>query len=62
MRQVMKSCLVITSMLIILIPISGASDLASDWSSKLTSSVEDGLWVNQTLTINGSTTSKSSKC
>ena len=52
----MKSCLVITSMLIILIPISGASDLASDQSSKLTSSVEDGLWVNQTLTINGTTT------
>ena len=56
MRQVMKSCLVITSMLIILIPISGASDLASDQSSKITSSVEDGLWVNQTLTINGTTT------
>jgi len=52
----MKSCLVITSLLIILIPISEASDFTSGQSSKLTSSVEDGLWVNQTLTINGTTT------
>ena len=52
----MKSCLVITSMLIILIPVSGASDSTSVQSSKLTSSVEDGLWVNQTLSVNGTTT------
>jgi len=55
MRQQLKSCFVIASVLLVLVPVS-ANDVDSDESSGLiTSDSVDGLWVNSTLEINGST-------
>ena len=56
MGQFLKSSLVLASLLLMLIPLSSANTILSEDSQKLTSQIGDGIWVNETLTINGSTT------
>ena len=56
MKQFTKSCLVITSILLVSIPLAGAENLDDDSIEELTSTISDGIWVNQTLSIDGSTT------
>ena len=56
MRQYSKSWLIVTSLLLISIPLFSSNSFASEDSPKLTSQIGDGIWVNETLTINGSTT------
>ena len=51
----MKSCLVITSLLIVCIPLSGAVDTPNDQTRELITSFEDGLWVNNSIEITGTT-------
>ena len=55
MQKQLKSCFVIASVLLVLVPVS-ANDVGSTESSGLlTSESIDGLWVNNTLEITGST-------
>ena len=55
MQKQLKSCFVIASVLLVLVPVS-ANDIGSTESSGLlTSESIDGLWVNNTLEITGST-------
>ena len=55
MQKQLKSCFVIASVLLMLVPVS-ANDIDSTQSSGLlTSESIDGLWVNNTLEITGST-------
>ena len=55
MQKQLKSCFVIASVLLMLVPVS-ANDIGSTESSGLlTSESIDGLWVNNTLEITGST-------
>lgn len=56
MKQFWKSCLVLTSLLLMSVPISSAYDIANYDSDKLTSPMIDGLWVNDTLIVDGTTT------
>ena len=51
----MKSCIVITSLLLMLVPLSSAENSETPENDLLTTTVIDGFWVNETLTVNGST-------
>ncbi|MGB1474853.1 MAG: hypothetical protein ACPG73_01485 [Candidatus Poseidoniaceae archaeon] len=55
MRQQMKSCFVIASVLLVLVPVSADNVESNESSGLLTSDSVDGLWVNSTLEIFGST-------
>lgn len=56
MDKYSKSCLILTSLLLMSIPLSSANPVNSVNGGELESQVDDGLWVNDTLTINGTTT------
>ena len=55
MKKQMKSCLVIASVLLVLLPASANNVDNNESSVLLTSNSIDGLWVNDTLDITGST-------
>ena len=55
MRQKLKSCLVIASVLLVLVPVSANNVDTNKPDVLLTSDSIDGLWVNTTLEITGST-------
>ena len=52
----MKSCIVITSFLLMLVPAYSADTSQQSEHDYLSTVVDDGIWVNDTLVINGSTT------
>ena len=56
MNQYSKSYIILTSILLMSLPIASSSSVDSEVGHKLTSPVEDGIWVNNTLEVNGSTT------
>ena len=56
MNQYSKSYIILTSILLMSLPIVNSSSVESEVGHKLTSPVEDGIWVNNTLEVNGSTT------
>ena len=56
MSQYSKSILIVTSLLLLTLPLSHTASASADNSPKLTSPTEDGIWINNTLVINGSTT------
>ena len=55
MRQELKSCFVIASLLLMLAPVSANNNVSSDSSDLLISHSVDGMWFNDTLEITGST-------
>ena len=55
MHKQLKSCFVIASVLLLLLPVSANNLDGTESSGLLTSDSVDGLWVNNTLDINGST-------
>jgi len=55
MQHQMKPCFVIASVLLVLVPVSASSVDSTESSGLLTSDLIDGLWVNNTLEITGST-------
>ena len=55
MHKQLKSCFVIASVLLLLLPVSANNLDGTESSGLLTSDSVDGLWVNNTLGINGST-------
>ena len=55
MRQKLKSCLVIASVLLVLVPVSANNVDTNEPDVLLISDSIDGLWVNTTLEITGST-------
>ena len=55
MKKQLKSCLVIASVLLVLFPASANNVDSNESSALLTSDSIDGLWVNNTLDITGST-------
>ena len=55
MNQYSKSYIILTSILLMSLPINSSS-VDSEVGHKLTSPVENGVWVNNTLEVNGSTT------
>ena len=55
MKKQLKSCLVIASVLLVLLPASANNADSNDSSGLLTSDSIDGLWVNSSLDITGST-------
>jgi len=55
MIQHSKSCIILTSILLMSLPIVNSSSVDSE-VGQLTSPIEDGIWVNNTLEVNGSTT------
>ena len=56
MLRHLKPCLVVASLLLMVVPISSGEPDNSNSSEILTSQSADGFWVNDTLTIDGSTT------
>ena len=56
MNQYSKSILIVTSLLLLSIQFTPTTSASSEFGPKLTSQVEDGIWINNTLEINGSTT------
>ena len=56
MLRHLKSCLVIASLLLMAVPLSSGETSHNNSSDLLTSQSSDGFWVNDTLTIDGSTT------
>ena len=56
MSQYSKSILIVTSLLLLSIPSVPTACASADNSPKLTSPTDDGIWINNTLVINGSTT------
>ena len=55
MKKQLKSCFVIASVLLMLAPVSANNVDSTESSGLLTSDSMDGLWVNNTLEITGST-------
>ena len=55
MQRLTKTGILLASLLLLATPLPNASAV-SDSESLITSTLEDGVWVNDTLTINGSTT------
>ena len=55
MKKQLKSCFVIASVLLMLVPVSANNVDSTESSGLLTSDSMDGLWVNNTLEISGST-------
>ena len=55
MQKFMKSCLVITSLLLMLVPAYSADNSQQPEIDSLSTVIDDGFWVNETLTVNGST-------
>ena len=55
MHKQLKSCFVIASVLLMLVPVSANDTDSTQSSGLLTSESIDGLWVNNTLEITGST-------
>ena len=55
MKKQLKSCFVIASVLLMLAPVSANNVDSTESSGLLTSDSMDGLWVNNTLEISGST-------
>ena len=55
MQRLTKTGILLASLLLLATPLPNTSAL-SDSESAITSTMEDGAWVNDTLTINGSTT------
>ena len=55
MQKQLKSCFVIASVLLMLVPVSANDTDSTQSSGLLTSESIDGLWVNNTLEITGST-------
>ena len=55
MQKQLKSCFVIASVLLMLVPVSANDIGRTESSGLLTSESIDGLWVNNTLEITGST-------
>ena len=55
MLQQLKSCFVIASVLLVIVPVSGNSVESTDSSVLITSQSTDGIWVNESLEISGST-------
>lgn len=55
MRQQLKSCFVITSILLMLAPLSSGSSNDDYSSTLITSDSSDGLWINDSLEVSGST-------
>lgn len=56
MCQYSKSILIVTSLLLLTIPITPSTSASDDIGPHLTSPTKDGIWINNTLVINGSTT------
>ena len=56
MQNIMKSCIVITSLLLMLVPAYSADNSQQPENDFLSTAIDDGLWVNDTLIVNGSTT------
>ena len=56
MSQYSKSILIVTSLLLLTIPLTPSTSASDDIGPKLTSPTKDGIWINNTLVINGSTT------
>ena len=56
MNQYPKSVFFVTSLLLMSISITGTTSATTDVSQRLTSQLGDGIWINDTLEINGSTT------
>ena len=56
MSQYSKSILIVASLLLLSIPSVPTPCASTDNTSKLTSPTDDGIWINNTLVINGSTT------
>ena len=56
MSQYSKSILIVTSFLLLTLPLSSPASASDDSSPKLTSPTDNGIWINNTLVINGSTT------
>ncbi len=52
----MKSCIVITSLLLMLVPAYSADNSQQPENNLLSTSIDDGFWVNDTLIVNGTTT------
>ena len=55
MLQQLRSCFVIASILLVIVPVSGNSVESADSSVHITSQLTDGMWVNESLEISGST-------
>lgn len=55
MKQISKTSILLASLLLLTIP-APLGEAVSTGSAELISSLEDGVWVNETLVINGSTT------
>ena len=55
MERLTKTGILLASLLLLATPLPTASALSNS-ESEITSTLEDGVWVNDTLTINGSTT------
>ncbi len=55
MLQQLRSCFVIASVLLVIVPVSGNSVESADSSVHITSQLIDGMWVNESLEISGST-------
>lgn len=56
MSQYSKSILIVTSLMLLTIPLTPSTSASDDIGPKLTSPTKDGIWINNTLVINGSTT------
>ena len=56
MHKQLKSCFVIASVLLVLVPVSANNVDSNESSDLLTSDSFDGLWVNDSLEVAGSTT------
>ena len=55
MLQQLRSCFVIASVLLVIVPVTGNSVESADSSVHITSQLSDGMWVNESLEISGST-------
>ena len=62
MQNIMKSCIVITSLLLMLVPHIVRTTHSNLKMICYLLIMIDGLWVNDTLIVNGSTNVKSAKC
>ena len=56
MNQYSKSTLIVTSLLLLTLPLTPVTSATAETEPKLTSPTDDGIWINNSLVINGSTT------
>lgn len=56
MRHLTKSSLTLVSILLLSTCLTTGSSLSTNDAGELTSTLEDGQWVNNTLVVNGTTT------